>query len=464
MTQNKKVVAVVCAFAVVVCSIVGIILVSVNSNNEITIVDCNGEMFAEVTLKGSKEIIAVTDDAYREYAHHSFEEAIELYTKEFSGSRNSVIDTLFNKGAVIKTNFSTKICKSIESAFKENSIGDSVSQCCAVTDNNGGLVAVYGKGRTNGTVYSEQKNYACSTIKPLSVYAPAINAGIIDWSATYTDRPYKNVVDSEGVLEPWPSNSSGTYTYTDVTVNEALAESYNTVAVEILKDFGVKRSVDFLDKVLGIDVSSEREKMNSGGEDEILSNIALGYLSNGVSAIDLAGYYSMFVADGNYAKPRAVKVIESKNGKVLLTVEDAVLKPISEQTAFVMTKLLQNVVKNGTGKYAAVEGIDIAGKTGTSSGNADNWFVGYTNEFSCSVWHDNGSNQQNIGNKAPDVFADVIKELPINEPNFKDSCSGVEERIYCKRSGALKSDKCSDFATGYYAMNFKKSVCNECLS
>lgn len=464
MTQKKKIVAVVCAFAVVVSAVLGIMFMSSNSQNEIILTDCNGEKFAAVCIKGSKEIVYVTDDAYREYAHHSFNEAVELYMVEYSGKRTSAVRTLLNKNAVIKTNLNTQICKNIESVFSQNSIGDTVSKCCAVTDNNGGLIAVYGTGLSAETVYSEQKKYACSAIKPLSVYAPAINAGIIDWSSVYIDKPYKNVIGSDGVSEPWPSNSSGTYSYGNVTVNKALAQSYNTVAVEILKDLTVKRSLDFLSEVLGMNVTAESEKMNSDGEDEILSNIALGYLTDGVCAIDFAGYYSMFASEGNYIKPRAVKTVESRNGKVLLTVNDPVIKAVSEQTAFVMTKLLQNVVKEGTGKNAAVKGIEIAGKTGTSSGNADNWFVGYTNEFSCAVWHDNGDNRENIENKASDIFADIIKTLPIKEPNFQNSCNGVESDIYCTRSGALKGGKCSDFATGYYVTDFEKSVCNECSS
>ncbi|MGN1315630.1 MAG: penicillin-binding transpeptidase domain-containing protein [Acutalibacteraceae bacterium] len=463
MSKSKKIIAVVCAFVIVVGTVMFAMVFAVNSEKTVTLLDCNGEVFAQVVEQGSSKVNKPIHNAYKEYTQYAFNEAVSLYAKEKSISEKSAEKILLRKNAVIKTAFDPEICKKILNAFEKSDLTEVYSKCCAVTDNRGSVVAVYGSGESDSIIYSTEKRYACSTIKPLSLYAPALNAGIIDWSKTYVDEPYKDIINESGEKEPWPANSWDDYSYNPVTVNEALVNSYNTVAVQVLKDLTVERSLDFLDKALGFDVTFEREKMESQGEDEILSNVALGYLYNGVSAVDLAGAYSVFANEGNYSKPHAVISVESDSGKELLSVEEPVSKPISKQTAFVMTKLLSEVVEIGTGKGARVNGVEVAGKTGTSTGNADNWFVGYTNEYSCAVWHNNGNNQQDFqGNKSAEIFADVIKEISTEKTNFDDSCEGVKDAVYCSRSGALKGEKCNSFGGGYFIERFEKPICNSC--
>lgn len=463
MSKSKKITAVVCAFAIVVFGVVFSVAFAVYSEKTVTLLDCNGEVFAQVVEQGSSKVNKPVHNAYKEYTDYAFNEAVSLYAKEKSVSENAAEKALFRNNAVIKTAFDTEICMKILNAFEKSDLSEAYSRCCAVTDNKGSVVAVYGFGTSESITYSTEKRYACSTVKPLSLYAPALNAGIIDWSKIYIDEPYKYIINESGEKEPWPANSWDGYSYDPVTVNEALVNSYNTVAVKVLKDLSVKRSLDFLEKALGFDVTFEREKMETQGEDEILSNVALGYLYKGVSAVDLAGAYSAFANEGNYSKPHAVISVESNSGKELFSVEEPVSKPISKQTAFVMTKLLSEVVERGTGKGARVKGVDVAGKTGTSTGNADNWFVGYTNEYSCAVWHNNGNNQQDFqGNISPKIFADVIKEISAGKTNFADSCEGVKDAVYCSRSGALKGEKCSDFGGGYFIERFEKSICDSC--
>lgn len=221
-----------------------------------------------------------------------------------------------------------------------------------------------------------------SSIKPLSVYAPAIELGVATPDTIFADEPL--------TIDNWsPKNWYGGY-WGRITVKTAVEESSNMIAVKVLQLVGLDHSYDFLKTNLGITTLVEKEK-RSGivYTDKLYPALALGGMVDGVTVLEMAAAYGPFVNKGIYIKPYVYSKIEDHNGKVLLNKEDS-LNPfpaMREQTAVGMTRLLSGVVNQGTATYARLaHNMPAAGKTGTTSDDKDRWFIGFTPYYVGAVW------------------------------------------------------------------------------
>jgi penicillin-binding protein 1A len=154
-----------------------------------------------------------------------------------------------------------------------------------------------------------------------------------------------------------------------------LAFSHNPGAVHLINTLGVQRTVDFA-KQCGI--TSKIPPYPS---------IALG--SADLSLFEMVQAYSMFPGRGFNVKPYFISRIEDKNGNVLASFRGETKEIISENEAFIMTKMLQGVVDFGTGRaLRGAYGVssEVAGKTGTTNDNADGWFIGFSPQLLSGVW------------------------------------------------------------------------------
>lgn len=332
-----------------------------------------------------------------------------------------------------------------------------VAAGCAVTDLEGRLLAVYSTDESVN--YALQADSPYSAFKPLSVYAQALENGKINWSSHYEDSPYKQLADDSGQMRDWPANHTNTYTRQETSVYEAIRKSVNTVAVKCLADVGVSESIAFLQKKLNIRLSAEEYAIRVYGEEDVLGNIALGYLTEGVTPVDMAGYYQMFANGGKYAKPQAVMKLCDGAGNTLYQWESKPVQVISPTTAGIMNKLLQGVASGGgTGELAAVKGVQVAGKTGTGDDNSTNWFVGVTPGYSLAFWH--GAYGSNI---APELFGYAVEAIygaqPSANTNFV-SYVHLQELVCCAESGMAVSGKCTRIEKGYFAAGDIPETCD----
>jgi penicillin-binding protein 1A len=128
--------------------------------------------------------------------------------------------------------------------------------------------------------------------------------------------------------------------------------------------------------------------MSNGKTDIDYSPLALGGLTNGISVLDLAAAYVPFDNNGIYSKPRIYSQVLDSSGNVLLECKKESSVAMSEETAFIMNKLLQKVITQGTGTPAQLKGgaQPAAGKTGTTDDDTDRWFVGFTPYYVGAVW------------------------------------------------------------------------------
>ena len=353
----------------------------------------------------------------------------------------------------VYTYLDNNLVTAIETAY-EKVVGSNFG--CAIVNLEGKIIAVYSASPTENQNFVLQKMQQHSSMKPLSVYAPAIEKQIITWSTLTEDSPYKVLTNSKGVNYDWPSNASGKYSYSNMTTYHAMQESINTIAVKILSQYGVNNSIDFLQQSFNIDLTYEQQKATIYGEDEVIGNIALGATSAGSTPVDMAGYYQIFANGGKYTTPVAIKKIVDKNGKVIYQDSAESKQVLSAETSYLMTEMLRGVTRaGGTGNAAQVSGIEVAGKTGTGSAFSDNWFVGVTPEYSCAVWHSNIGSQ----NKAAAVFSAVVENSNIKQTRFIKS-ENVKKQIYCRESGMLLGKNCKNAELGYYLNNNIPDLCN----
>jgi len=207
-----------------------------------------------------------------------------------------------------------------------------------------------------------------SSFKPI-IYAAAIDKGYTP-ATVMIDSPIA-FQDGEGDSVWKPQNYDRKYSG-QILLRNALEKSVNVVTVKILQDIGVDYAIGYAKK-LGITSTLEHNL-----------SIALG--SSGVSLLELVTAYSVFDNAGDLIQPVFITKIADQRGRVLEETIPNKVQVIEKNTAFIMTSLLESVIKNGTGRKARELNRPAAGKTGTTNNLNDAWFVGYTPEYITGVW------------------------------------------------------------------------------
>ena len=210
-----------------------------------------------------------------------------------------------------------------------------------------------------------------SALKPLVAYAPAIDQYGYMTASVLKDEPtnfggYK------------PRNASYTY-YGNVSIRSALQSSLNVATVALLDEIGVEAGRAYLEKV-GIPLDDRDANLA----------LALGAMTYGVSPVQLAAAYAPFGNGGVFNSPHFITKVTDASGRVLYQHRSEGERVLSEQSAFLMTSLLQSVTASGTGAKLSAAGTPVAGKTGTvnmtGGGNRDIWMAAYNTEITCAFW------------------------------------------------------------------------------
>ena len=421
------------------------------SNTKLSILDSTGKNIAEFNSLSKFE-----KEEKRAYVKIVVDEATKIIAEQQGLSEKTAKKHLFKNDYIIHTAYDSavdlalnEICDDLD---KDVNIGS------AITDLSGNLVAAYSTDSKDSLNFSTNATDPCSAFKPLSVYAQAIDNGVINWSSRYEDSPYKQI-EEDGVFRDWPKNASGVYTKKYAYPYQAIKESINTVAVKCLKDVGVNQSINFLETKLGISLTDEKNRASIYGEDEVIGNLALGSLSAGVSPIDMAGYYQIFANGGSYTAPKSVLKITDASGAVIYTRKTVSIQVIKTTTSELMNRMLKEVVSpGGTAEKVNCGDIEVAGKTGTDESGENNWFVGVTPKYSCSVWH-----SLNPSNIAPEIFSAIVNNVyqanPSAVKNFTYK-SGLSTVAYCTETGKMAKSGCTLIRLGYFARNNVPSLCD----
>ena len=311
--------------------------------------------------------------------------------------------------------------------FEENAGEDLAQAAMVIIDHATGEIKAMAGGRDyvkKGLNRVNAKYQPGSTIKPLLSYGPALETG------EYTPSTILNIDKtcfSDGKY--CPSDKWGA---TPVSLKLALTESRNLAAVWLFNEIGINTGKNFAEK-LGIQFD----------EDDHHLALALGGMSRGTTPLQMATAYSIIANKGMSVDPHTITKIEgkTKSWKYDAPKQTRVIK---ESTASYLTEILQSVVTEGTGKRAAINGREVAGKTGTtqhsvsglrSSANKNVWFVGYTPEWTAAIWmgFDKPGDEAHLlkkgSSQAASLFSKVMGEALSNTPkkSFNITQTIVEE-------------------------------------
>ncbi len=268
-----------------------------------------------------------------------------------------------------------------------------------VLDDAGGILAIaggadYARSSFNRAVKAVRQ--PGSTFKPF-VYLTALEGGM---------TPETMISDSPVSVEGWsPRNYSGSYRG-DVSLREALARSINTVAVRLALQFTPSKVADVARRA-GIHAKLREDP-----------SLALG--TSEVSLLELTGAYGVFASGGRRVDPHIIRRIKSASGRILYADASGGSKQVAElRDVGAINDMLNAALIAGTGRKAALDRHPAAGKTGTSQGFRDAWFVGYTAHMTAGVWlgNDDGSPMNHVvGGSLPakiwhQVMADAHRSL-----------------------------------------------------
>ncbi len=331
-------------------------------------------------------------------------------------------------------------------------------------DYEGGVCAVVGglgekeisRGFNRGMSASRQVG---STMKAIAPYPLGIESNEITWSSAFPDRPVRQMENEQtGEMEDWPANVDRVYSERDILVREAFARSVNTIAVRVGAEVGNFRMYNFVKNDLGI--PSFVFKDNKPGP------LVLGSSTYGITPVEMAKAYAMMGNGGYVPTVHTYTHITSGTGDTLFGREAPLKQALSEDTAFIMNRLMREVVTgDGTASGMGVPGdMDSVGKTGTTSDNRDHWFVGLTPYYVTASWYgydDNAPLSVDYRHHPPtaawrNVMQAAQQGLPYQE--FPAS-EGVAQLAYCTESGYAAGPNCPSREGWYKTTNPPRGGC-----
>jgi penicillin-binding protein 1B len=282
-----------------------------------------------------------------------------------------------------------------------------------------------------------------STMKPLLVYAPAIELGK---ASPGTPLPDVALRLEPSISRPWPLNYDKRYSGI-TSARHALKRSYNVPAVKLYKDIIDQQPAKYLEKMGFTSLRSE---------DYTNLSTSIGSLTNGVTVEENTNAFGTFANEGKFIDAYMIEKIVDKNGKTLYQHEVKPVDVFKPQTAFLTLDMMRDVIKTG-GTAAAINSklkfrADWAGKTGTGNEFIDSWFVATNPSVSFGIWtgYDTPKSlNKSYSSRTNNLWAELINAAYDIKPeliNPNESFSvpaGVVKRSFCAVSGLLPSDACS---------------------
>ena len=384
---------------------------------------------------------------------------------EFNITEEEAYTRLYNSGYHIYTTLDPKIQSLAESVYEDRSNLDVTSRngqplqsaITIIDPYTGNIVAMVGKvgekQENLGWNYATGRRQVGSSMKPLTAYAPALDAGVITQGSVFDNYPVQELNGS-----PWPKNSPNTYTgFT--TVRTGVQRSINTIAVQALQSVGIEEAYRF---------ATENLRLELVPDDMALGALGMGGLTRGLNTVEMAAAYACFANNGVYNEPRTyvrVTRIDNATGQEVTVLENEGESHVAmkETTAYLMTDMLKNAVAAGTGNQAKFNGMHIAGKTGTTNKNYDRYFVGFTPYYVAAVWtgYDNNERISYNGNPAITMWKKVMEPLHMDLPDkdFDNKPStGLTKITVCLDSGMLATDACRADPRGNRIASFEAAA------
>jgi len=415
------------------------------------------------------------------FVDYVIEEVIDALVEKRGYSESMASIAVYNYGLTIRTTMDSRVQTELEQTFTtEDLFMTNTEQVADLPESPNGSIVVISNmenpGQIKGMVggYGEKtgnfvlnravsaRRQPGSSIKPLDVYGPAIDTGIITVATVFTDMILYYNPDEPDVI--YPKNSPDRFEG-NMNVRMALTKSKNTIAAQVWRNYlGGTTSLQYL-KQVGIDRSTEN-----------YVSIALGGFNKGMTTLEMSGAYATFANAGLYTEPYCFTQVIDVDGNILL--DNTPIEPVEvykPESAYVMLSMMHDVVttSNGTAykvlKGDIAEGIYTAGKTGTTDENRDKWFCGFTPYYTATVWYgyDNRLGVQTIldGDKdnALRIWKDAMTRIHEGlEPASFNKPSGVQSLTICVDSGMLSNQYCVTTATEIFVPGAQMNPAEKC--
>ena len=391
-----------------------IILTSMKNNNVISNETYNKSIQEKNNLKNN--YTPITTYNYPSY----FDAVIEEAKRDYKISE----DDLLNNGYKIFTNLNQNMQKKMEYYYSNETVLPKVkeiqaqSASIAINIKNGGVEALIGNANDQNHLFlqlnraTQMYRQAGSTLKPIVVYAPALTRGY-HADSLLQDR----LLNYNGYQ---PKNYNDSYSG-EVTINDALTNSLNAPAVWLLDQMGIEVGVDSLKK-FGFTVKNDEKDLG----------LALGDIN--VSPLQIAQAYQIIANKGVKHQAHLINRIETSNGKIVQSFNDFSRSVVSQKTIKELTPILKNVFNNGTAVQAKPNGIEVAGKTGSTqtkegqgTATRDQWVVGFTPDICLTTWvgYDDPNDERVLvnSNYANWTFKNILESIYTDTPQTPFSSS-----------------------------------------
>lgn len=440
------------------------VLTAMHDQGKITDEQYKAAMKESENMKFSgKKAESVIDEnsVWNWYTEAMFEDVKAGLMQVYNCSADKATDMIYHNGLKIYSAMNTDLQSTAEGVFNDGKTFPASSKLqggYVAMDYSGRVTAIVGaRGKKESnrlfSLATDAKRQPGSSIKPLAVYGPAVNLGLINYSSLVNDAPIQNWKDGK----PGPANWDHKY-HGEITVEKALEQSYNASSVQIDKMVTPNASFNFL-----------RDKLKFTSlepADNTLAAMAVGGMTQGVTVREMTAGFQIFGNGGKFYSPYTYYYVEDHDGNVILdNREEISTQAISSSASTVVHKLLNNVMANGTGISANISGWDVYGKTGTTNDNKDSWFVGGTPYAVAGIW---------TGYQTPKILTSyetsiaksAWKKIMTQYLNGKTKKgftldSNVVSALFCTESGLLANPGvCPVTRTGWYDKNHLPAVCN----
>ncbi|WP_407272268.1 transglycosylase domain-containing protein [Radiobacillus sp. PE A8.2] len=338
-----------------------------------------------------------------------------------------------------------------EETGEKTTIMEPVQTASILIENNTGKIVSFVGGRdfnlTEVNHATDALRHNGSTMKPILVYGPAMEAGVA--------QPGSIIADIEGTVatgvngSPWSPNNYSRIYHGLVSAREALNHSYNVPAAKV-----------YMDIINNDPAAQYLEKMGFTSLEPIdhdIPSLALGTPTYGVTVEENTNAYSTFGNNGQFVDAYMIEKIETIDGKIIYQHESEAVEVFTPQTNYLTVDMMRTVLTQGNGTRAINQlqnrNVDWAGKTGTTSSYYDAWFMGVNPNVSLGVWlgYDHNKRLPNsVSSTRATLWAQFVNAATEVNPELMapterfERPGGLVERSYCVTSGMLPSSLCTE--------------------
>ena len=384
---------------------------------------------------------------------------IDMVINQVCETLNITKYQLDNSGLTIHTTFDPNIQRILteNSNLTSNFSNSNVDNSSIVLDNDTGYVLAY-----HSSLDYEVFRQLGSTIKPLVVYAPALEEGLVSLATPISDEQIS--------FGDWSPKNYGDKYFGIITPREGIKKSSNTVAVKVASYLGENKLVEY----------GRKFNLTLTDKDKYLTT-ALGATEKGQSPLQLASAYSTFASEGQIVTPTFIRTIIDKDRKIWAHQTNS-KTIISSETAYLIADCLYDTVEDGTARSLSSLPFKVAAKTGTvsddnSGQNSDAWCVSFNKKYTLAVWHGD-SNETGGGHPtrhASNLWKDLHKttekvdfyreiEKPDSIISLPIDTYSTKENMQVTLATSLTPSKyiSNEIFTASNSVNFGKSLFDNC--